>query len=120
MIRPKSGNLRGVIHCFTGTFDQARAFLDIGLHLSFTGILTFAKAGPLRETFARLPEDRILLETDSPYLAPQIYRGKRNEPSCLVHLVQFLSEKRGIPPSQLEEATSENAVQLFNISLGHD
>lgn len=114
------GKLKGVMHCFS--YDKAclKELLDIGFLASFTCNLTFKNAAPLLEVACFAPLDRIMLETDSPYLAPQIYRGKRNEPSCLVHLVQFLSEKRGIPPSQLEEATSENAVQLFNISLGHD
>lgn len=115
MIRPKSGTLRGVIHCFTGTFDQARAFLDLGLHLSFTGILTFAKAGPLRETFARLPEDRILLETDSPYLAPSPARGKRNEPARLRDVFSVAANCRNLPEPDWSRRLRETERALFSI-----
>ena len=113
------GQLRGVMHCFS--YDEAclKEILDIGFLVSFTCNLTFKNTTALLDVACRAPLDRIMLETDSPYLAPQIYRGKRNEPSCLVNLAQFFSERRGISQIKLEDATSKTAIDFFKIKTPH-
>ena len=109
------GNLRGVIHCFTGDYEAARAFLDLGFYLSFTGIITFKNAEPLREVLRRLPLDRLLVETDSPYLAPVPHRGKRNEPAFVVHVAETIASVRGLPLQEIAEITSRTGRNLFGI-----
>lgn len=110
-----SGKIPGVMHCFSYDAASLKRLLDLGFLVSFTCNLTFKNAAALLEVAKAAPLDRLMLETDSPYLAPQIYRGKRNEPSCLVHLAQFLSQKRGIPQEELERATSRTAIRFFNL-----
>ena len=83
---------RGVVHCFTGTYEDARWYLDAGLAISFTGILTFKKAEAMRDVARRIPLDRMMLETDSPYLAPVPYRGKRNEPAYVAHVAKTVAD----------------------------
>ncbi len=107
--------VRGVMHCFSYDKVSLTELLDMGFLVSFTCNLTFKNAASLLEVACSVPLDRFMLETDSPYLAPQIYRGKRNEPSCLVHLAQFLSEKRGISLEELKAVTSKTAVDFFGI-----
>jgi TatD DNase family protein len=107
------GGLRGVVHCFTGAYENARRYLDLGLLVSFTGILTFGNAGDLRETARRLPLDRLMVETDSPYLAPVPHRGKRNEPAFVVEVARALATLQGVPLERVEEATTANAESLF-------
>ena len=114
------GKLRGVMHCFSYDEASMKKWLDLGFLVSFTCNLTFKNAGTLLEVAKRAPLDRLMLETDSPYLAPQIYRGKRNEPSCLVHLADFLSEHRGISREELERQTTENAVRFFKLDPEKD
>jgi TatD DNase family protein len=98
----------GIMHCFTGNETQARQALDLGFHLSFGGVLTFPKAEEVRQSARLAPEDRILVETDCPYLAPVPYRGKRNEPAFVVETVRRLAEVRGVTPEALAEATTRN------------
>jgi len=107
----------GVIHCFTGNVDDARKYLDLGLHLSFSGVLTFKKADDLRKAAAFAPDDRIMVETDSPYLAPIPHRGKRNEPAFVMKSLEALAQVRGITPSRAAEVTTANAFRLFRLSL---
>ncbi|MBN2575260.1 MAG: TatD family hydrolase [Deltaproteobacteria bacterium] len=107
----------GVIHCFSGNRDHARCYLDLGFHLSFSGVLTFKKADDIRSAAAYAPVDRILVETDAPYLAPIPHRGKRNEPAYVVHTLEALARVRGISPSRAAELTTANAFRLFNLSL---
>ena len=107
--------LRGVIHCFTGDYEAAREFLDLGFYLSFTGIITFKKADSLRDVVRKLPLDRILVETDSPYLAPVPHRGKRNEPAFVRFVAETVAQIRGLRMDQVAEATSRNAEELFGI-----
>jgi TatD DNase family protein len=114
--REGQGKLRGVIHCFTGDYSAARSLLDLGLYLSFTGILTFKNADPLREVARRLPLDRILLETDSPYLAPVPHRGKRNEPAFVRFVAETLAQVKGLPFEEVAQATSHNTRELFAIA----
>jgi TatD DNase family protein len=105
----------GILHCFTEGWDTARAMLDRGFHISFSGILTFPKAGELRETAVKVPLDRLLVETDSPYLAPVPYRGagRRNEPAYVVETAKVLASVRGLPLTELAEATTANFARLF-------
>ena len=107
--------VRGVFHCFSGDAALAHAALELGFSLSFSGILTFPKAGALREVAAAAPHDRILLETDCPYLAPVPTRGKRNEPAFVVHTAAVLAEVLGMTVADLDRVTSENAARLFGI-----
>jgi TatD DNase family protein len=106
----------GIMHCFTGDASQARQALDLGFHLSFGGVLTFPKAETVREAARISPSDRILVETDCPYLAPVPHRGKRNEPSFMVETVQRLAAVRGVPPEAIAEATTANFDRLFSTS----
>lgn len=104
---------RGVLHCFTGTPALARAGLNLGLYVSLAGILTFPKAAELRETAKTIPLDRVLVETDSPFLAPVPFRGKRNEPHHVRQVADVLAEVLGISPADLERATTANFHALF-------
>ncbi len=103
----------GVFHCFTETREVARAALDMGFYISFSGILTFKSAADLREVAGFVPLDRLLIETDSPYLAPVPYRGKTNNPSYVRHVAQLLAELRQIPLERVGELTSANFERLF-------
>ena len=109
----ESGGVRGVFHCFTGDAAMARRALDIGFYLSFAGIVSFPKAESLREAARIVPADRLLVETDSPYLAPVPFRGKRNEPAYVARVVESLAQTRGTVPETLAEQTSNNFVTLF-------
>jgi TatD DNase family protein len=106
----------GVIHCFTGGVAEARRYLDLGHHLSFSGILTFKNAQAVREAAAFAPLERILVETDAPYLAPIPHRGKRNEPAYIVETLRVLAEVRGAQVADVEAATTENTRRLFGLA----
>jgi TatD DNase family protein len=106
----------GVLHCFTGTRAFADRLLDLGYSLSFSGILTFHTAAALRAVAATIPEDRILIETDAPYLAPVPLRGQRNEPAYLPHVAACLARLRGWTPDQAAAVTTRNALRLFGAS----
>lgn len=103
----------GVFHCFTETAEVARAALDLGFYISFSGILTFKKAQDLREVAAFVPMDRMLIETDSPYLAPVPYRGKTNNPSYVPFVAKQIAELRNLPIEAVAAATSDNFEILF-------
>jgi TatD DNase family protein len=103
-----------VLHCFTGTLDQAKAVLERGWHLSLSGIVTFKKSEALREVAKYVPLDRLLIETDSPYLAPQSHRGKLNEPSYLPETAQLIAHAKGISLEKIALCTSENAERFFS------
>jgi TatD DNase family protein len=109
------GEIRGVIHCFTGDFEAAEDFLDLGFYLSFTGIITFKKSESLRDVIRRLPLDRILVETDSPYLAPVPHRGKRNEPAFVRIVAETLARARCVTMAEVAQATRLNTQRLFGI-----
>ncbi len=102
----------GIFHCFTGGPEEAREALDLGFHLSFGGVLTFPKSDRLREAAKIVPLDRILIETDAPYLAPVPHRGKRNEPAFVVDTARKLAEIRGISLEELAQATTQNFERL--------
>jgi TatD DNase family protein len=103
----------GIMHCFSGGPAEARQALDLGFHLSFGGVLTFPKADTLREAARLAPEDRLLIETDAPYLAPVPKRGKRNEPAFMVETVRRLAEVRGVRPEHIAERTTGNFERLM-------
>ena len=103
----------GVFHCFTESMQVARAALDLGYYISFSGIITFKTAQELREVVAFVPLDRMLIETDSPYLAPVPYRGKTNSPAYVPHVAQQVAQTRGIAVQEVAEATSRNFETLF-------
>jgi TatD DNase family protein len=107
------GEVRGVLHCFTGNDALADAGLALGFFVSLAGIVTFPKAGPLRQTARRVPLDRLLAETDSPFLAPVPYRGKRNEPAYVARVVAALADMHQIPAGDLAERTTANFHALF-------
>jgi len=107
------GAFRAVLHCYTGGRELAMKAIALGLSISFTGILTFKKSEALRELAAELPADRIMVETDSPYLAPGKFRGKRNEPSYVVEVAKVLAEARGVSLEEISRQTTENFFRLF-------
>jgi TatD DNase family protein len=108
-----SNSAGGVFHCFTETMAVAKAALDLGFYISFSGILTFKTAQELRDVAAWMPLDRMLIETDSPYLAPVPYRGKTNNPSYVPFVAKLLAELRGMSPEAMGELTSHNFDRLF-------
>jgi TatD DNase family protein len=114
------GRVRGVFHCFTGDAALARAALDLGFHVSFAGIVSFPKAQALRDVAATVPEDRLLIETDSPFLAPVPHRGKRNEPAWVARVCEVLAGVRGVAPGELADRTSRNFAALFEPSRKPD
>ena len=109
----RSKNLKILIHCFTGTKSFAHKLVDIGCYISASGVVTFKKSKELAETFLSLPNDRILVETDSPYLSPEPLRGKSNEPSHIVHTLNFLANMKKIDAINFGKITSSNFFKLF-------
>jgi TatD DNase family protein len=108
------GAFPAVLHCFTGGRDLAMRAVALGHYVSFTGILTFKASQPLRDIAAELPADRILVETDAPYLAPGPYRGKRNEPAYVAETAKVLAQARGVSPDEIARQTTENFFRLFS------
>jgi TatD DNase family protein len=109
----EKGAFPAVLHCFTGGRELAFAAVELGHYVSFTGILTFKNSQSLRDIAAALPAERILVETDAPYLAPLPHRGRRNEPSYVVETAKVLAETRGVSPDEIARQTTENFFQLF-------
>ena len=105
----------GVLHCFTGDMPVARNLLDLGLFISFSGIVTFRNADPLRAVAANVPGDRLLIETDSPFLAPVPVRGRQNEPAFVRHVAECLAAVRGVDAEALADSTCANACRLFGL-----
>lgn len=104
----------GVLHCFTESWDMARQALDMGMYISFSGIVTFRNADTLREVAKQVPDDRFLIETDAPYLAPVPHRGKQNHPGWVGHVAECLAEVRGSSLEQIAELSKRNYLSLFN------
>ena len=116
MLRSEGGgNLSGVIHCFTGNYEAASVYLDLGFYLSFTGIITFKNAEALRDVVRRVPLERMFVETDSPYLTPVPHRGKRNEPAYVRFVAERIAQVKGVPLDEVARVTSENVRGLFGI-----
>ncbi|KXG77851.1 putative deoxyribonuclease YcfH [Fervidicola ferrireducens] len=114
-ILKKSGVKKGLMHCYSGSLDEARDFLDLGFYFSFGGVLTFKKAEDVRKVAAGLPKGRVLIETDCPYLSPEPFRGKRNDPTRLVYIIRALADIWGISEGEVGEITKNNAKELFGI-----
>ncbi|PVZ87968.1 metal-dependent hydrolase [Serratia sp. S1B] len=108
----------GVLHCFTEDLPTARALLDLGFYISFSGIVTFRNAEPLREVARYVPLDRLLIETDSPYLAPVPHRGKENQPAYVRDIAEYLAVLKGVSLDKLAEVTTANFLRLFHIESG--
>ena len=111
----KGAGLAGIIHCFTGTREFADEAVKRGFYISFSGVVTFKKAEDLRNTASRLPIERLLIETDSPYLAPVPNRGRRNEPAYVVETARVIAELRGMRSEEIGRATTENFRRLFKL-----
>ena len=114
--KKQDGGLRGVMHCFNGTLDEAKAYLDLGFHLGLGGVTTY-KSCPVKDFLFELPLERIVLETDAPYLSPVPHRGKRNEPAFMVDTARRIAEIRQCPLEEIAEVTTENALGLFNLMV---
>ena len=106
----------GVMHCFSGDWHFALQVLDLGFNISLPGIVTFSKAAAMQEVARKVPLDKLILETDAPFLAPEPLRGKKNFPEYILHTAQKIADLRGISLEKLARATTENAIKLFNIS----
>ena len=106
----------GVLHCFTEDWDTAKAALDLGFYISFSGIMTFRNADPLRDVLKKVPLDRLLIETDSPYLAPVPYRGKTNQPAYVAAVAQAVAEVKQVTITELASVTSQNFRKLFPLA----
>ena len=109
--------LPGIMHCFSGTSELAQKAVELGMFISFAGIITFKKADDLRSVATEVPLDRLLIETDCPYLAPVPYRGKRNEPAYVVEVARCLADLRGVSLEELGRITAENFARLFKLDL---
>ena len=108
-------DVTGVFHCYSGSAEMARQLVDLGWYIGFTGVLTFKNARKAVETAASIPLERIVLETDCPYMAPEPYRGKRNDPGYLYRMAEKLAEIRGISAEEAAAATFENGKRLYRI-----
>ncbi|MDP9108581.1 MAG: TatD family hydrolase, partial [Pseudomonadota bacterium] len=110
-----AGGVGGVMHCFTESLEVAQAAIEMGFYISFSGIVTFKSAKELQAVALALPLERMLIETDSPYLAPMPHRGKTNEPSFVCHVAQYLASLKGIPVEQVARQTTDNFFSLFKL-----
>jgi len=117
MIEVRKNDRGGVIHCFSGDYSMAVRCIDMGFYISTPGTVTYKKAEPLREIIKRLPMDRLLIETDCPFLSPEPKRGKRNEPAYVVYTAQQIAQIKALPYEEVERITSRNAKDLFGITL---
>jgi TatD DNase family protein len=115
ILRKRNRLYRGVIHCFSGNYDLAMAFIEMGFHISFPGTVTYKNAVDTQTTASRIPLERLLVETDCPYLTPVPFRGKRNEPLYVKHTAEKIARLREMELDQLAEATSANTIRLFNL-----
>jgi len=114
-ILQKADYFKGVVHCFVGTEEQAQKFIDMGLLLSFTGIITFKNAKEVQAIVKTIPLEKIMIETDSPYLSPEPFRGKRNEPFYVRYVAEKIAELKGLSYDEVAEVTSNTAKNFFNI-----
>jgi TatD DNase family protein len=114
----RAAELGCIIHCFTGTPDDARAYAEMGCYVSFSGIVTYKTAQPLRDAVAVVPRDRLMIETDCPYLAPVPRRGKRNEPAFVRHTAEVVAQCAGLSFNDLARITTENASRVYRLPIG--
>jgi len=115
ILRGRKPGVKGVIHCFGGTLKEAKEFIRLGFHVGFTGVITFPKTGDLAEIVRNIPLDRILAETDCPYLAPQPVRGERNLPQYVKFVLEKIAEIRRIDYNEIVKQTSQNTINLFKL-----
>ena len=115
MREERAGDVGGVMHCFTETWEVAQGALDLGFHISFSGIVTFKNAVELKDVARRVPLDRMLIETDSPYLAPVPFRGKRNQPAFVRYVAEEVARLRDTTAEAIGAVTSDNFFRLFRI-----
>lgn len=113
----RAAELGCVIHCFTGTPDDAQAYAEMGCYVSFSGIITYKTAQPLRDALPLVPRDRLMIETDCPYLAPVPKRGKRNEPAFVAHTAELIAQCLGIPFEDLARITTENTCRVYRLPV---
>jgi TatD DNase family protein len=111
----RADEIGGVVHCFTGGLAEAKAYVTLGFHISLSGVVTFKSAGAIREAAAWVPLDRLLVETDCPYLAPVPMRGKRNEPAFVTHTATAVAQLRGLDLAAFASATTDNSRRLFRL-----
>lgn len=116
----KEGDIRGVMHCWGGTPQETGWFLDLGFYISFSGTVTFKKAEQIKASAKIVPQERILVETDCPFLAPVPKRGKTNEPSFVQYVARYVADLRGITPEKLAQQTTANACRLFKLDLNEN
>ena len=109
----KRGTVRGVMHCFSGSAETAKQVLDLGMNISFTGVLTFKNARKSIEALEVVPLERLMLETDCPYMAPEPNRGKRCDSSMIIHIIQKIADVKGVSPELVAKQTTENTLDLF-------
>ncbi len=112
-----SGQIRGVMHCWGGTIEETQWFLDLGLYISFSGTVTFKNAQQIHQSAQLVSKDRLLIETDCPFLSPVPKRGKRNEPAFVLHVAQAIAQLRGETVEEIAQTTTANACKLFNLSV---
>jgi len=115
MLAERAGEAGGVMHCFTETWEVAAAALDLGFHISFSGIVTFKNAQTIKEVARRVPLERMLIETDAPYLAPVPFRGKTNQPAYVRYVAEEIARLRGVTVEEIAAATSANFFRLFGV-----
>ncbi len=113
----QAGEAGGVMHCFTEAWETAKGALDMGFYISFSGIVTFKNAKDLKEVARRVPPERLLVETDSPYLAPVPYRGKTNQPGWVKHVAEELAALQGLPYAEMATLTTQNFNKLFKLNI---
>ena len=111
----KRGAFKGLIHCFSTSKELAEKAIDLGFYISLSGIITFNKSNELRNIIKDLPLDRLLIETDAPYLAPEPFRGKCNEPSYVIHTAKILADLKNVELETIADKTTENFNKLFNL-----
>jgi TatD DNase family protein len=113
----KSGRMRGVMHCFPGNWDFAREILDLGMMISYTGLITFTKREDQLEAVKKIPLERLMIETDCPFMAPEPYRGQRNEPAYVLEIAKKIAELKNISVDKVAETTTKNAMEFFGVAL---
>lgn len=113
VLRQFQGKVKGVLHCFTSSWNLAKAALDVGFHISISGVVTFKNATDLREVVKKIPLDRLHVETDAPFLAPVPHRGKKNQPAWVVHTAELVAQLKNISLEELSKQTRANALDLF-------
>lgn len=111
----KDGSLRGIMHCYSGSVEMAKEYIKLGFYISIAGPVTFKNSRVVKDVAKEIPLDKLLIETDCPYLSPEPHRGKRNEPKLVKHTAEKIAEIRGISLEELAKATSENTKRIFNI-----